>query len=191
MLLVPSEPGPFSLHPGSPSGRRPASTMRIADEDSHRRFYCAKCHSAVVLCRRCDRGQRYCGAQCSTAARRESLRRAGRRYLQTVRGRQASAERQRRFRMRRAADVTHQGRAVRVNRVSRSEEHGAHHRETLSMALPVPTLVRCKHVRRTPAPPSAAGYLCSCCQHLCGHFTRWECLSELRQQRRRPTTRRR
>jgi len=163
--------------------------MRAVDTDSHRRFYCARCHSVVVLCRRCDRGQRYCGPQCSTEARCESLRRAARRYRQTVKGRQANAERQRRFRTRRAADVTHQGRALKASRVSPRDEPGAHRRETPSMAVSGPTQLRSDHVRRAPSSAAEAEQRCTCCQQLCGRFTRWEFLSELRPRRGRPTIR--
>jgi len=32
---------------------------------------CARCRAQVLLCSRCDRGQRYCSQACSFAARRE------------------------------------------------------------------------------------------------------------------------
>ena len=65
--------------------------------DDARLFLCARCRRQVLICSRCDRGQRYCGARCSGPARRESLRAAGRRYQQTRRGRHCHAERQRRY----------------------------------------------------------------------------------------------
>ena len=74
---------------------------------SARLFFCARCHSQVVLCRACDRGHVYCGKSCAQAARRASLQRAGIRYRRTRRGRLNNAERQRRFRARRQK-VTHQ-----------------------------------------------------------------------------------
>ena len=84
--------------------------------DDARLFLCARCRRQVLICSRCDRGQRYCGARCSNPARRESLRAAGRRYQHSRRGRHCHAERQRRYRRRcredaRAQKVTHHGSA--------------------------------------------------------------------------------
>ena len=84
--------------------------------DDARLFLCARCRRQVLICSRCDRGQRYCGARCSGPARRESLRAAGRRYQHSRRGRHCHAERQRRYRRRwredaRVHKVTHHGSA--------------------------------------------------------------------------------
>jgi len=54
----------------------------------------------VLLCSRCDRGQRYCGRACSRAARLESQRAAARRYQSSRAGRMAHAARSRRWRQR-------------------------------------------------------------------------------------------
>jgi len=74
-------------------------------------FLCGRCRAQVLICSHCDRGQIYCAAECSQAARRESQRHAGRRYQQGRRGRFAHAERARRYRQRRRQknNVTHQG----------------------------------------------------------------------------------
>ena len=69
--------------------------------DTARRFNCASCGRQVVLCRRCNRGNIYCSRDCGEAARRQSLRRAGRRYQNSRRGRHMHAQRQRRYRERR------------------------------------------------------------------------------------------
>ena len=80
-----------------------------------RRLMCARCGLLVLLCRRCDRGQRYCSQACSVANRRESQRAANRRYQRTDAGRNAHATRSRRWRLARSAEqtnepcVTHQG----------------------------------------------------------------------------------
>ena len=55
--------------------------------DDVRLFLCARGQRQVLICSRCDRGQRYCGAHCSGLARSESLRAAGCRYQQSRRGR--------------------------------------------------------------------------------------------------------
>lgn len=76
---------------------------------SARLFNCARCHAQCLICRRCDRGQRYCSGDCAAQARRESLRRASRRYQNSPRGRRANAARQRSHQQRKREKVTHQG----------------------------------------------------------------------------------
>ena len=77
-------------------------------EPPGRRYLCAGCRTAVLICSHCDRGQRYCTPGCAERARRHSLRAAGHRYQATSQGRLAHAERQRRYRARQQK-VTHQG----------------------------------------------------------------------------------
>jgi hypothetical protein len=62
---------------------------------------CARCRAQVLLCSRCDRGQRYCGRACSRAARDDSRRQTARRYQCGRAGRIAHAARSRRWRQRR------------------------------------------------------------------------------------------
>lgn len=90
--------------PGMPNPRRNA---RVEPENA-RLAVCARvdCRRQFSVCGRCDRGRRYCGAECAAASRRESLRRAGRAYQRTERGRQLHAARQARYRVR-YAPVTH------------------------------------------------------------------------------------
>lgn len=76
--------------------------------ESGRFFLCARCRAQVFICRRCDRGQRYCTVRCSRISRRENQREAGRRYQRTRCGRFAHAARARRHRAR-LKIVTHQG----------------------------------------------------------------------------------
>jgi hypothetical protein len=86
-----------------------------------RLYLCARCRAQVILCSRCDRGNRYCGGQCRHQARNEARRQAAQRYQRSWRGRVCHAQRSRRWRQRRAArdaacsaggdaqNVTHQG----------------------------------------------------------------------------------
>jgi hypothetical protein len=83
-----------------------------------RLFLCARCRVQVVLCSRCDRGNRYCGRPCRHRAREDARRQTAQRYQRSWRGRIAHAQRSRRWRQRRAAavragddahNVTHQG----------------------------------------------------------------------------------
>lgn len=80
----------------------------MAEEPTARMFLCARCHAQTVVCRRCDRGQIYCGRECSQQARRASLRAAGCRYQTSRAGRFRHAARSQRYRLRRQ-EVTHQG----------------------------------------------------------------------------------
>ena len=74
---------------------------------------------SAALCRRCDRGQIYCGQSCSSAARVEAQRAAGERYQSGDAGRIHHVERTRRWRLRQkdrcapgetdTDPVTHQG----------------------------------------------------------------------------------
>jgi hypothetical protein len=80
---------------------------------SYRLYHCRRCGVQVRICRRCDHGQIYCAGECSRIRRRESLRRAGARYQRSRRGAARHAARQRAWRGRRRAKVTHQGWAAR------------------------------------------------------------------------------
>lgn len=71
----------------------------LADHPA-RLFVCARCRVQVLLCTRCDRGQRYCGRVCSRAARLQSLCAAASRYQRSWGGRIAHAARSRRWRRR-------------------------------------------------------------------------------------------
>lgn len=78
------------------------------DQPPPRFFLCARCRCTVLICSHCDRGQRYCSADCSGQARTCAQRAAGRRYQDSRRGRHAHAQRQRRWKAC-AKKVTHQG----------------------------------------------------------------------------------
>lgn len=69
-------------------------------EQNPRQFSCAHCGVLVVICRRCDGGNIYCGPECASARRIACLRRAGRMYQQGREGRKYHAKRQGRYRAR-------------------------------------------------------------------------------------------
>lgn len=77
--------------------------------ESARLFNCLRCNAPVVICRRCDRGQRYCLSACRIQARQDSRKRASQKYAKSRKGRLNNAERQKRFRQRQRNKVTHQG----------------------------------------------------------------------------------
>ena len=78
-------------------------------KDCARLYHCARCRCQVVICRRCDRGNIYCFDGCADQARTESQRLAGQRYQSSLPGRHKHADRQRHYRQRLKAKVTHQG----------------------------------------------------------------------------------
>ena len=78
-------------------------------KSSARLYQCCRCHAQVIVCRRCDRGQRYCANGCSKKARHESLNRANQKYQLTRAGRFNNAARQASFRERQKQKVTDQG----------------------------------------------------------------------------------
>ncbi len=74
---------------------------------SSRLYHCCRCHAQIIICRACDRGQRYCAKRCSQNARKASLQRAGKKYQASRAGRFNNAARQQRFRQRKKQKVTH------------------------------------------------------------------------------------
>lgn len=170
--------------PGQPRQRKMSSKA----VESHRRFLCARCGAPVILCTSCDRGNRYCGQVCSSAARREGVRNAQRRYQQTVRGRQANAERQRRYRARHAVDVTHHGSNIGTGL---SEERRGRPKEprtpssklTLSPGIQAKAPGGEREASLTRSETSEAS--CTRCRVPCGRFTRFSFLPPSKRSRRR------
>jgi len=72
-------------------------------------FLCARCRTRVVLCSRCDRGNRYCGPACWRLARNAARRETARRYQRSRRGRLTHAARSRRWRQRHAVNCRGKG----------------------------------------------------------------------------------
>jgi hypothetical protein len=83
-----------------------------------RLYLCARCRVQVILCSRCDRGNRYCGRPCWHEARTEARRQTAQRYQHSWRGRIAHAQRSRRWRLRRAARGTDDGAGVDAHNVT-------------------------------------------------------------------------
>jgi len=77
-------------------------------EATARLFQCVLCSKQVIICSRCDRGQRYCSSECSETARSKAQTAAARRYQQSRLGRSNHARRMHDYR-RRKQIVTHQG----------------------------------------------------------------------------------
>ena len=127
-------------------------------QNTARLFHCARCRTQVLICRRCDRGNIYCGSRCSQQSRRDSLREAARRYQRTRRGRFTHAERQRRYRQR-PQKVTHQGSAPIADHDSLSPESRT-------------------AIRQSPGSPPipSQGLHCHFCRRPCSAFVRLDFL---------------
>ncbi len=65
---------------------------------------CSGCQFVFYLCKRCDRGQRYCSAVCRALARTQQFRAANARHQRSAEGRQDHRERQRSYRERKRAN---------------------------------------------------------------------------------------
>ncbi len=80
-------------------------------QDSSRQYSCLCCHSIIIICCRCDRGNRYC-KHCAPIMSLKARQRAGKRYQSTYQGRINHAARQKRYRERLKQKVTHKGSKV-------------------------------------------------------------------------------
>jgi len=80
-------------------------------QNTGRLYSCQRCRTQVIICSRCDHGQRYCGSACAQNARSASLKIAAKKHQSSRVGRFNNAARQRRFRQRQKK-VTHHGSPV-------------------------------------------------------------------------------
>lgn len=64
-----------------------------------RQIECRWCGTVFCICRCCWRGQRYCSAECRSAAKRKAHRGAQKRYRRTEKGKKAHREAENRRRM--------------------------------------------------------------------------------------------
>jgi len=79
---------------------------------SARMYNCVSCHTQIIICNHCDRGNIYCGSICSQEARGKNHRLANRKYQKSRKGRLKNAERQCSYRARqreKIKKVTDQG----------------------------------------------------------------------------------
>lgn len=116
-----------------------------------RLLMCARCRAQVFICRRCDRGNRYCTADCARAARRESLSAAGHRYQRSCRGRMAHAARARRYRARSKFVTHHSSPAPAANDVLQRDLIDATEAVAATMVVATPATSRC-HCCGCPLP---------------------------------------
>ena len=89
----------------SPGGQPMAIRTRAAEGVPLRERDCraSGCLLVFYLCRRCDRGQRYCGPACRARARIQQFRAANARHQRSEAGCEDHRERQQRYRQRKRA----------------------------------------------------------------------------------------
>lgn len=149
-------------------------------------FNCARCRRLVVICTRCDRGQRYCSAHCSQVQRKQNAREAGGRYQRTPIGARNNATRQKRWRTRIVTTVTHHPSPT--HKHLREEPPGKNAQKETRDATSNPAFVISN---RMPVAISAGevGPRCDFCGRLCGAHARRGTLSAERRRGWRPDLR--
>jgi hypothetical protein len=147
---------------------------------------CARCHRLVVICTRCDRGQRYCSADCGQVQRKQSVREAGRRYQQTPPGARNNAARQKRWRTRTVTTVTHHSSPT--HRYLREELPGKNAQKETRDATSNRMFVISNRMP-VAIPAGEVGPRCDFCGRLCGLHARRGKLSAERRRGWRPDLR--
>lgn len=139
--------------------RAMTATSRTGEKiSSNRLAACAAhgCNRPFAVCGGCDRGRKFCSRVCANSARRESLRRAGRQYQATARGRSLHATRQARYRDRQRA-VTHQSRVAEPNFLENSPKYGSVVASTTGASPGLCVPPRCAFCRQSGSPVSFFG----------------------------------
>jgi hypothetical protein len=86
--------------------------LAFVKNNTVRRYYCRRCNTLVDVCSSCDRGNIYCGKECSSLQRLENQRRSNKTYRNDPISKIQSKGRQQRFRNRikeKRSNVTEQG----------------------------------------------------------------------------------
>jgi len=141
-----SSAAPWRASPVTQRSSSPMEAGALVGDLDCRRFECARCGEAVMICRRCDRGQRYCARECSEAARRATWRRSSARYQQTTRGKRNHAAREQRRRARLRKKMTQQGSAGEAARRLMESD--------LAQPAPMPAAVEAEAQRDVDPPAS-------------------------------------
>lgn len=108
-------------------------------EHSARLFNCARCNRLVTICSCCDRNNIYCCPDCAAIARKNSIRKAGKRYQNSLKGRHKHADRQRRYRLR-ENKVTHHTSPISPDNVLLFSQPNE---QKSSIKPPIAEIVRC------------------------------------------------
>jgi len=141
--------------------------------NSSRLYYCCLCRVQVIICTRCDRGQRYCPGGCSQKARKKSVVRAGKKYQSTRSGRFNNAKRQQQYRQR-----------------QRQKQKVTHHSSDPPTRCAVLRSTRNRLEKPTKQALIETSLHCSHCGDACGPFLRSDFLqySKFRQKLRRQSS---
>ncbi|MFT6906773.1 MAG: hypothetical protein ACJAS1_003443 [Oleiphilaceae bacterium] len=126
--------------------------------DIARLYNCHYCHCQVIICCRCDRGNRYC-KRCSPLMRLNSRHRASKRYQNTAQGQLKHANRQKRYRERLKQKVTHKGSNVVFLHNTLNNK-----RKNQSIKL------------KPKDPGCSVEIFCHCCHRICSPFVRSDTL---------------
>ena len=137
-------------------------------------FNCARCHRLVVICTRCDCGQRYCSTHCTRAQRRRSVREAGRRYQRTRHGARNNAARQKRWRTRIATTVTHHPSPTHKHLREPLPGENVHQEACNATSNRTPVISNWVPIT---IPTGEVDRRCDFCGRRCGSYTRWGTLS--------------
>ena len=109
-----------------------------------RLFLCAGCRIQVVLCSRCDRGNRYCGRDCWRQTHDAARREAARRYQRSRGGRILHAARSQRWRQRAALRAAQGDGVDNADPDGGDAAHKVTHQGSLAGAAAAP-LAACTH----------------------------------------------
>lgn len=141
--------------------------------NSSRLYYCCLCRAQVIICTRCDRGQRYCPDGCSQKARKKSVERAGKKYQSSRSGRFNNAKRQQQYRQR-----------------QRQKQKVTHHSSAPPTRCAVLKSTRDSLKKSAKKVLVEASLHCSHCGDVCGPFLRSDFLqySQFRQKLRRQSS---
>lgn len=141
--------------------------------NTYRIFNCALCFRLTIICSRCDRGQRYCRAQCSKLASEQQGRDSGRRYQSTDKGKLNHKVRQQTYLMRKEAKMTQQGSPnppVALPPQKSQVTPAAPTKPTWRQEEPVEQTE--KEEPRQVVGQAPSQQRCSFCGQRCGHFAR-------------------
>lgn len=125
-------------------------------KNSGRSYLCADCRHPVLICSRCDHGHRYCAKNCARRRRRLSLRKAGRDYQNSSKGRHAHAARQRRYRARKTAAQAIEQAAQEVAQQEKVTHQGSPPPASSALLPSIPT------DSQKPSPKRLSCHFCGC-----------------------------
>ena len=138
-------------------------------QHSARLFNCARCNRLIIICSCCDRNNIYCCPDCAEIARKNSLREAGKRYQNSLKGKHKHADRQRRYRLRKNK-VTHHTSPNSSDNVLLSPR--PNERES-SIKQPITGIVSCSFCGKSCSTFLRSDFLHRQAEHNARYFSHW------------------